>query len=286
LRFSVGFEGYIDNMKGVFANITAGHMAYGQVVSDASNNIFIGQYYPSHRDCSPVPNDISLETNAVITGPNASGKTTFIKSTMINIIVTQQLGCGFYDDCTLIPYTHIHSYLNIPDTSCRASLFQAESRRCKEILDVIHSEDITESRHFCIFDELYSGTNPDEATKSAYAFLTYLSKYNNIDFMLTTHYTALCQRLEDKCNNRTMNYQMLVKEDVDTNSLEYLYKIAPGISTIQGAIKILMEMNYPVEIIQSVKDYDVIENDSSEIISLIPEESNDVQNLHIDGKTA
>jgi DNA mismatch repair protein MutS len=234
-------------------------MAYGRIVEDISGSDlgFKDQYYPTHVDDSPIANDFSLEKNAVITGPNASGKTTFIKTTMINIIVTQQLGCGFYKDCALVPYTHIHSYLNIPDTSCRDSLFQAESRRCKEILDVIHSVAAAESRHFCIFDELYSGTNPIEATKSAYAFLTYLSKYRNVDFMLTTHYTELCERLEQQGNSHTANYQMSVDEDADTNSLTYLYKIEPGISTIQGAIKILIEMDYPAEIIRSVKDYDL-----------------------------
>ena len=33
-----------------------------------------------------------------------------------------------------------------------------------------------------------SGTNPIEAKKAGYAFLSYLSKYNNVDFILTTYY--------------------------------------------------------------------------------------------------
>jgi dsDNA-specific endonuclease/ATPase MutS2 len=73
----------------------------------------------------------------IITGPNASGKTTILKSTLINIIFTQQFGCGFYEFADVAPFNHIHCYLNIPDTSGRDSLFQAEARRCKEILDII-----------------------------------------------------------------------------------------------------------------------------------------------------
>ena len=133
----------------------------------------------------------------IITGPNASGKTTILKSTSINIILSQQFGVGFYDSSIINPYTHIHSYLNIPDTSGRDSLFQAESRRCKDIIDIIDQS--TESdRHLCIFDELYSGTNPDEATKSAYALLLYLSENNNVDFALTTHYHKLCKKIKKK----------------------------------------------------------------------------------------
>ena len=73
----------------------------------------------------------------IITGPNAAGKTTLLKTTTINIILSQQWGCGFYRKCSISPYSHIHCYLNIPDTSGRDSLFQAEARRCKEILDAI-----------------------------------------------------------------------------------------------------------------------------------------------------
>ena len=96
--------------------------------------------------------------------------------------------------------------MNIPDTSGRDSLFQAESRRCKEILDKLSGEaPPTEEgkqqasaqwgpvRHFCIFDELYSGTNPYEAIASAYGYIMYLTKHDNVDFMLTTHYIQLCK---------------------------------------------------------------------------------------------
>ena len=96
----------------------------------------------------PVKNTVSLDKRLVITGPNASGKTTILKMTMLNILFSQQLGYGFYEAGTRIcPYHHLHSYLNIPDTSGRDSLFQAESRRCKEILDKL-SEGATALLHF------------------------------------------------------------------------------------------------------------------------------------------
>ena len=130
----------------------------------------------------------------IITGPNASGKTTILKSTLINIIFTQQFGCGFYDSAKFSPFKHIHCYLNIPDTSGRDSLFQAEARRCKEILDVITSN--KKDSHFCAFDELYSGTNPEEAETSAAAFMLYLQKYKNVSSLLTTHFVKVCKKLD------------------------------------------------------------------------------------------
>ena len=53
----------------------------------------------------------------IITGPNASGKTTILKSSLINILFSQQFGCGFYDSAKIKPFNNIHCYLNIPDTS-------------------------------------------------------------------------------------------------------------------------------------------------------------------------
>ena len=135
-------------------------------------------YYGSHLNKDKVTNDIKLDKSMIITGPNASGKTTTLKTTLINILITQQFGCGFYKSANLRPFDHLHCYLNIPDTSGRDSLFQAEARRCKEILDIIQSK--KKERHFCVFDELYSGTNPDEAVISATAFMKYMIKNKNL----------------------------------------------------------------------------------------------------------
>jgi hypothetical protein len=251
LIYSRGFHGYIDNLSGIFENLEAGIVNYAEF----SENIHCDiqkQYYPPLLMENPVKNDCSLQKNVIISSPNAGGKTTMIKTTTINIIFSQQIGCGFYQTCKIRPYTHIHSYLNIPDTSGRDSLFQAESRRCKEIIDIINESDSLSSRHFCIFDELYSGTNPLEATKAAYAFLVYLNKFENVDYMLTTHYLSICKKL--KKSPLVQNYKMHVEEQED-GSIQYTYKMKRGISRVQGAVKILQQMNYPEEIIQCIKDY-------------------------------
>ena len=203
-------------------------------------------YYPPHE--TPIKNDVVINKKIIITGPNAAGKTTIIKSTLMNIILSQQIGYGFYDSANICPYDYLHSYLNIPDTSGRDSLFQAESRRCKEILDSLEKE--SDKRHFCIFDELYSGTNPYEAVASAYGYIDYLSTMKNVDLMLTTHYISLCNNL--KTNKRIKNYKMKVNVEEDYN-LKYLYKIERGISKIKGGIKVLYDLDYPKAIIENTK---------------------------------
>jgi len=182
-------------MSGISENLATGVVSYGKMSLDSKSE-FKEQFYPALVNDSPVKNSCSFNKNMIISAPNKAGKTTILKTTAINIIFTQQVGCGFYSSAVLTPYTHIHSYLNIPDTSGRDSLFQAEARRCKDILNIISDKSDNRFRHFCIFDELYSGTNPEEASKAGYAFLEYLSKRQNVNFILTTHYLSICKNIK------------------------------------------------------------------------------------------
>jgi DNA mismatch repair ATPase MutS len=196
--------------------------------------------YPALIDEKNVKNDISINKNIIITGPNASGKTTVLKTTLINIILSQQYGYGCYESADIKLYKYLHCYLNIPDTSGRDSLFQAEARRCKEIIDCIKS---SKGEHFCIFDELYSGTNPEEAVSSANAFMNYLNK--RADCLLTTHYIKLCSLIKNMDNFKMET----VEED---KKIIYTYKFIPGISEVKGGVKILNDMNFPEEILNNI----------------------------------
>lgn len=209
-----------------------------------------GQFYAplkAHDSTKVVANDVVLDKQLVITGPNAAGKTTVIKSTLFNLIISQQIGYGFYERAEINPYDYLHCYLNIPDTSGRDSLFQAESRRCMEILKCIIEN--PKKRHFCIFDELYSGTNPYEAVAAAYGYIDYISKNPKVDLILTTHYIELCQLLEKRNAAAITNLHMSVSPE----SGAYLYKIADGISSIKGGLKVLRDLEYPAEIVESAR---------------------------------
>jgi hypothetical protein len=252
LLYAIGFEGYINNLLGLNDNILAGNLAFSEFDS-SGNCVFKEQYYPALINENPVKNDCDFSKNMIISSPNKSGKTTILKTTTINIIFTQQVGCGFYKSGILNPYTHIHSYLNIPDTSARDSLFQAESRRCKEIIDIINKyNDPQKYRHFCDIDELYSGTNPEEASKAGYAFLKYLNKFKNVNYILTTHYVSICKKFsKSEC---VQNYMMDVVVNED-GTFNYTYKIKKGISKIKGGVRVLKDMNYPEEIIKTIEKY-------------------------------
>jgi hypothetical protein len=243
LLYSLGINGYINVLYGIRVNIDNKKLNFSTYDSDKP--IFKKMYYPKLIDSKEkVENDCDLTKNMVLTGPNASGKTTTLKTTLINILTSQQFGCGCFTKLDFTPYDNIHCYLNIPDTSARDSLFQAEARRCKEIIDCINEKE--DETHFCIFDELYSGTNPDEAVVSAYAFMQYISRFNSVTCLLTTHYIKLCKKLSK--NQKIVNYNMKTIED--KNNFKYTYKIVKGISKIKGGLKVLNDMNYPKEILE------------------------------------
>lgn len=197
-------------------------------------------YYLANINEKPVKNNVVIDKNIIITGPNASGKTTLLKSVLLNLIMSQQLGIGGYKRANVHLYEYFHSYLNIPDTSGRDSLFQAEARRCKDILQVI--SDQSTDRHFCIFDELYSGTNPNDAILCAEIYLKGLFEYKQVEFILTTHYIQLCETFNTN-HTHIKNIKMNVVQHPE--HIEYTYKIKKGISYVHGGKQILKDLNYP-----------------------------------------
>ena len=196
-----------------------------------------GLYYLPHIG-QAVSNDVTLKKNLIISGPNASGKTTILKSLLINSLLSQQFGYGCYKSAKVKCYDNFHSYLNIPDTSGRDSLFQAEARRCKDILDCISEN--PEKNHLCIFDEIYSGTNPNDAVMCAKIYINKMNDHKKkVDYLITTHYIELCNLFN--INDFVYNMKMKVIEKED--SIEYMYKLVEGISTINGGKYILKQLD-------------------------------------------
>jgi DNA mismatch repair ATPase MutS len=247
--YSFGFNGYLSNLHGLLENIKLGKINFTKFINKKrSKQIHIkNNYYAPLMNETPVKNDIQISKNMIITGPNASGKTTVLKSTLINIILSQQFGCGFYDSATIYPYKYIHCYLNIPDTSGRDSLFQAESRRCKEILDII--QEFKDDTHICIFDELFSGTNHTEAVISATAFMNYLVKFKTVSCLLTTHFIKVCKKLNKNKNITNFNMHTL---KTNTNKNIHTYLLKEGISEVKGGFQVLHDLNFPTEILKNI----------------------------------
>lgn len=300
ILFSLGVCGYYEAMRCICDHLDGGRLTlceftllteFDRVRStspDPSGNrtelvdmiypAFIGDNaHPNTGQVSPVSNTIRLSKPLVVTGPNASGKTTILKSVMLNMILSQSIGAGCYREARVECFDELHSYINIPDTSGRDSLFQAEARRCKQMLDSIQSDEM--KQHLCVFDELYSGTNPYEARITARTLLKYLS-HKRTSFILTTHFYDLCEDLsavgipmmkmesEMKITEKEgmatetetdevfpENQQTSPSKDVQSKdasskySIIHSYKLVPGMSRIQGGISVLEELGYPSEMV-------------------------------------
>lgn len=245
IEYSMDFCGYLQNLQAFKRSI--GDAKLGKATFTKKKTRFTDAYYPSAEN--PVTNSYGLGKHMLLTGPNAAGKTTLLKTTLFNILLTQQLGYGCYKTAKLAPFDRIHCYINIPDTSGRDSLFQAEARRCKDILTALTTGP-ADTRHFCVFDELYSGTNPYEAIGSAAAFLEHLAARGSASFMITTHFLGLCRRLD--AHPGISNHHMHTK--AKDGDMQYTYKLKRGVSTIKGGVKVLRDLGYPSSIVERTKE--------------------------------
>ena len=247
LRHALGYAldwcGYVENLREIKKRVAPGCLQKCRL--STSKTQFRDAFFPS-AGTDAVRNSYGLDKHLLVTGPNAAGKTTILKATLFNVLLSQQIGHGFYGGAVLAPYDRIHCYINIPDTGGRDSLFQAEARRCRNILADIEALP-RDTRHFCVFDELYSGTNPYEAIGSAEAFLRFIGGRPGVSFIMTTHFLELCVRLGS--HERIANRHMAAK--CDAEGMHYSYKLENGVSSVRGGVEVLRELEYPAEVVSS-----------------------------------
>lgn len=267
LLYSFGFNGFLEILQGLQTQIelqkinsctynkNKNKKKKNQKKKQSKVNEMKDFYYAGlvNEDNKVTTNTVVFDKNLILTGPNASGKTTLLKATLLNIIFSQQFGFGCFKSFQCIPYHHFYCYLNIVDNSGRDSLFQLESKKCNNIIETL--DKYPNDRHFCVFDELFSGTNPVEAVNCGYGYLSYLCKIRdkkqNLDFLLTTHYIDLCEKLEkEKC---IQICRMMA--EVDTNGkLIFTYKLLKGLNTVNGGIEVLKQLNFPIEILKTIEE--------------------------------
>lgn len=254
MMYTFGFNGFIELINGLTKNIKNKSINYTKFLCKKKNKkqnilLFKNLYYPTLiNDGFVIKNNIKLDKNLILTGVNASGKTTILKSILFNVILSQSFGCGTFDKCSFYPYKYLHCYLNILDTSDRLSLFQSECKKCKDIMNIV-IENSKNENHLCIFDELFSGTNPEEAINCGYGFLLYFTNFKNSRFLLTTHFNDLCSKLN---NIDSINIRKMFSYYDTNNILKHTYKIKDGINEIKGGVEVLKQMDYPKEIIDAI----------------------------------
>ncbi len=208
-------------------------------------------WYPLLKD-KVVKNSITIGNqnplNALITGPNAGGKSTFIKALTISIFFSQTIGVCPAEKFVFTPFSLINTYLNIPDCKGKESLFEAEMRRALE--HIKNLEDLSrEEFSFVIMDEIFSSTNPNEGISGAYAIADKLSKFKNNVCLITSHYSHLTN-LEKE--GKFKNYKIPIARDKN-NDIVYKYKLEEGSSNQYIALELLEKKGFDKEIVRKAQ---------------------------------
>lgn len=182
---------------------------------------------------NPVKNSIDLNKNVIITGPNAAGKSTFIKTLLLNTLLSQTISLSSSSYFKLSLFENFNSYLHIPDTKGKESLFEAEMNRSLDYISFLENNRTKKS--LIIMDEIFSSTNNVEGVEAAKIVCNKLSKFKNNMTLLTTHYSELSE-LEKK-TKKFINYKFKITRDKKKNII-FTYKLIKGVSKDKIALEL------------------------------------------------
>jgi len=186
-----------------------------------------------------IPNTIKQggkhKKSYIITGPNGGGKSTYLRNIALNILFSQTYGFSFSKNGFMTPYSHIDTYMFIPDKEGFESLFQAEVNRCKNIIDNLDNK-----FYYLIVDEIFNSTNPIEGISCSYSFIDLLNGYKNILGIYSTHYNYIT-KLEENVKNIG---NLKVNVNRKNNKIIFPYKIEKGISKDYIALELLKEKGF------------------------------------------
>lgn len=195
-------------------------------------------YHPLIRE--PVSNSISARSGILITGSNASGKSTFLKNIAINSILAQTvLTCT----CTSYraPFLKVMTSMALrDDLSVGESYFIVEIKSLKRILD----ESKKEEPLLCVIDEVLRGTNTIERIAASSRILNALD-HKWVLPMAATHDIELSYILEKIYEN----YHF--EETVLENQVVFNYLLQRGRTTTRNALRLLKLMDYDPEIVEN-----------------------------------
>lgn len=198
-------------------------------------------YHPLIED--PVTNSLKVKGGVLITGSNASGKSTFIKSIAINQILAQSIFTTCAREYNSSIFNIYTSMALKDDVLNNESYYIVEIKSLKRIIE--KSRDIVPC--LCFVDEILRGTNTIERIASSSEVLKHLNKSNCICFA-ATHDIELTYLLEGEFEN----YHF--EEEITDNDIMFDYKLNPGRAKSRNAIKLLSLMGYKDEIVNNANN--------------------------------
>lgn len=195
-----------------------------------------------------VSNPINLDRNIIVTGPNAGGKTTYVKTILSNVILSQTFGITYSLKSKMILYDTINSFMRVSDELGNKSYFEAEAEYCLNMINKAKEISEYNEKGLFLMDEPMHSTPPTEGMATAYAVIEYLSKMSGISLIITTHFHKLV-KLEELYPDKFINLSVdaIPQED----KYYFPYKINKGYSYLCIAIELLDIKDFPKEIIDN-----------------------------------
>ena len=255
-----------DNIKNIISNLLITIYTYDiinsiSMIKDTNNYSIVN--YDNTQDTkiwnmknpllsdSQISNPVNLNKNIIITGPNAAGKTTYVKSILSNIILAQTLGIIYGSKCNIQLYDCIYSFMRISDELGHKSYFEAEVELCSKMMEKSKELLNLNKKGLFLMDEPMHSTPPIEGVATAFAVAENIGLNPNISIIITTHFFKLTS-LEKLYPNNFINLSVEAIEK--NNSFYFPYKIKKGSSYQCIAIELLNNKNFPISVINSAKN--------------------------------
>lgn len=186
---------------------------------------FQDAYHPLLASNEAVANSFKMERQvAIITGSNMSGKTTFLRTVGINLVLAYAGGPVMAKSftCSLM---QLFTSMRIEDDIEGISTFYGELLRIKEIVE----ENRTGKVMIALIDEIFKGTNSADRIIGARETVKQLSS-NNIFTLITTHDFELCE-LENDVSCKNYHFEEYYQDD----KIKFDYRIKDGRSKTTNA---------------------------------------------------
>ncbi|AFS78054.1 DNA mismatch repair protein MutS [Gottschalkia acidurici 9a] len=191
---------------------------------------------------NPVSNSIDTLNSVLITGSNASGKSTFLKTVAINSILAQTINISLSRKHESNYFKTLTSMALSDNILKGESYYIVEIKSIKRIIDNLNDDIPT----LCFVDEVLRGTNTIERIAASSKILEYLSKNNALCFA-ATHDIELASILKNEFNN----YHF--REEFIDNHIAFDYKLYHGKSQTKNAIKLLSVIGFNDDIIENAE---------------------------------
>lgn len=192
----------------------------------------------------PVSCSFSVRGGVLVTGSNASGKSTFLKSVALNAILAQSMHTVLAESCET-SYCRVYSSMALrDDLDSGESYYMVEIRALKRILDA--AKDKEAGPVFCFIDEVLRGTNTVERIAASTQIMKYFAE-SGVRCFAATHDIELSHLLETEYDN----YHF--EEDVSDGDIHFNYELRSGRATTRNAIRLLEIMGYQEQIIEQAE---------------------------------